>query len=224
MSGCENSKSPRALGLNLCTSDIPCYNGQNLDSVDLPSNPSLNDVIESIDSEICSLIGLIAGAGTPTIPNDPWVELDLPSMVASNYTGTAGGAIGTYNPNLFFTYKVISEDTALVRCNMRLNNVPITGILDFVQFNFTTPNLLASGHNWLPVDKRFTTENIANTVATSSPVSIIAVNGTGVEYVSKGRVNAANNIFAVGFCQPNITNGNYNFEIDFEITCRLMDA
>lgn len=215
---CENYKSPKELGLRICTSDVPCYDGQGLECVDLPSNPSLNDVISSIDDAVCSLISLI-NSGGGNVPNDDWVELINANMSSVNWTGTDTGAGASLD--ILFQYKVTSPDSAIVKCNARVT-ATITGLLDFVNFNFTTPNV--SGSNWFTGDKKFRTTDIAFTRGIHTPVSIIASDGTTQQYISKGRAFASDNIFTVGFAQPNIPNGTYDFEIDFEMTCRLIDV
>lgn len=217
---CENFKSPSALGLRICTSDVPCYDGLAFECIPLPSNPSLNDVLKSIDEAHCELINLI-NSGGGNVPNDDWVEFTNVDMIAINYTGTAGGTPIDRNMNILFQYKVTSPDSAVVKCNVTFE-APITGILDFTQFNFTIPDI--TGSNWFSGNKQMVATDIAFTRALHVPVSLIATDGTGQQYVSKGRAGASNNLFSVGFCQPNIANGSYNFEIDFEMTCRLVDA
>jgi hypothetical protein len=85
MGNCENFKSPSAFGLKICTSDITCVNGLNFSCVTLPSNPTLNDVLNALESEICSIIELIANMDTsvmryvtdinPVVGNDTQWEL-----------------------------------------------------------------------------------------------------------------------------------------------------
>lgn len=226
MSNCENYKRPRQLGLSIHTSDVSLYDGESLNCLNTPDNPDLNDVIESIDERICQLIELINNASNPTVtvPNDDWVELTNSDMTVINYTGTAGGTPEDRDMDISFMYKVISEDAALVKCNVRLSS-PITALTDFVQFNFRFPAI--SGSNWFVGTKQMTTTNVANTKQHQAPVSIVAIDGLGGTYSSKGRVEAFSgggitNLFSVGYCQPNISSNDYIFEISFDLICKLI--
>ena len=216
MSDCENFKSPRELGLRICTSDIFCYDGADFECLVVPSDPTLNDILAAIDTQVCNLLELINNPVAPVVPNDVWKTLNLGDLVAFNFTGIVGS--GT---TVGFDYKIIAVDSALVRCRVKFSG-NITSLFDFVNFNFTLPSFTVS--NFFTVAKQFTMITADGGDLTHSPISIVITDGTGLEYVSKGRATVTNNLVFTGFSQPNIVNGNYDFEIDFQLMCRIIDA
>jgi len=85
---CRNYKSPKQLGLRICTSDIPCYDGQGFECIELPSNPSLNQVLKAIDLEFCALLELINNIA---LPNEPWENLvDGLNVISKQFQGKEG--------------------------------------------------------------------------------------------------------------------------------------
>ena len=229
MSECDNFKSPKQLGLKICTSDVECYNGVILECIDLPSNPSLNNVIEATDDKICELINLINGivAPAPVIPNDDWVVIDEtdPKITVILQQGSV-----VWNDFTFgIAYKILSTDHAIIKFRAHLD-VNIVQISDTINFTIGIDNINNSESNWFSVgDKRF--QSILPYVAGDSfavPITYLKVGGDVLgthpfDYDIMGRAASSNGGIIVQNMVPKIANGNHIFLVEFEMVVGLQD-
>lgn len=234
MSNCENFKRPRQLGLSIYTSDVSLYDGANLECVDLPDNPSLNDVIEAFGEKFCSLITLINNfeSATVVIPNDPWVSLMDNAVGITDPQGTSGGT--TYNSvSVNVAYKVISEDAAIVKCKTILDVTLDGDPTRVLNYSFYLDNIAVGASEWFPTLEKsfqgiFPDALDVNAQNIGVPIVIYASGGEGYgvldvdDYDSQGRAGCSSGLFFVQLAAPKITTpGTYLMVIEWEMTVQL---
>ena len=153
MSNCDNYKSPSALGLTICTGDVSCYTGSILSCIELPANPTLNDIISATDTKICELVTLInASAGAPT--PDGWILYqfaDFISYTAVPYTPFSDGVtIPALSNTAWIAIKVVDANTVLIKGDLRFtatfDRTAPNWIGGGIQMDITLPPLSASNH------------------------------------------------------------------------------
>lgn len=229
---CDNFKSPKQLGLNICTSDVSCYDGVSLNCIELPSNPDLNDVIAATDAKICDVINLIntISVPLPTIPDDPWVYLtDVdPEITGFNFSGTATEVSSELN----VAYKVLSPSHAILKVKAILTVIMTSPELD-IDFDFFLGNVQNADSGWFSSGEKVFSSILPDSLVGENfgvPVSIIRIGGDALpthfeDYHSKGRAGVSDGFVFTQRTAPNtpLQSGEHSFIVEFEIMCRLFD-
>jgi len=234
MSDCTNYKSPKQLGLRICTSDVPCYDGSILECINLPSNPSLNDVIKSTDEAICNLIDLINNIEVPAavIPQDDWVVIDetYPFITPVDFSGASPVPNGfTFD----VAYKILSADHAIVKVNAEYDVTIVSQFTDNMAFRIYMDDILDANSNWLNGTNGRFQSNITYPSNPSTrnfgvPVTYWISGGEDNPapfnsdfFKIKGRATISNGVIVAQMMYPSAPVGNYIFNIEFEIVCGI---
>lgn len=247
MSDCENFKSPQALGLKICTSDITCVNGLNFECINLPSNPDLNDVLNSIDDSVCELFGLVNNITVPSPTPDPWLKyqaVDVTSNSITPFPDFPDSGIATVDlgsgiiPVSDIAYNVISENTVQIKgwveFKIDLDTVPVNWnggnfivSLDFPSFSATGSNVLSVDKVMEPIITQFHSP-CRNLIQQQSPVlsNIFDAGAGAVTFSNDGaggnritiKLNAAFETYL-----PAAT-GRWNIRLGFDGSAKLVNA
>jgi len=141
---CENTLVPQGFGEQICTSSVTCYDGVALSCVTPPADPSLNEVIEAIDTAICGL----SGAPSPVDAADV------------TYSGTTSFACFDLAPSANVEEAIESlaaeicniEDTiipALCTDDIALCNIVWDCLEDISTFPDPAPTTATGAFNWI---------------------------------------------------------------------------
>jgi hypothetical protein len=243
MSNCAEYKSPAQLGLNICTSDVPCYDGQGLSCVSLPSNPTLNDVIAAIDTSICGLQTLINAIDTSAQLPDPWLKYTNSDQIIATITNLDGTA-GITTVDLGFgiipvsdlLYNVSSTETVLVRgfvefkvdvdtLNPSYSENGLEVILTFPEFSSVGSNVL-SANKLMESDYPYPTHIPATPCSVQTQQQLPTLEPTknrGAGQVYLGNEAGDNKILIRIY--PNFTrDGRHNIRIGFDCPVELINA
>lgn len=168
-----------------------------------------------------------------TVPNDDWVIIQNNGEGISAVTWQ-GSATNNAGPIINVAYKILSEDTVLVKV-LAFLDINITAPDNSLNFRFTLDNIAIGASNWFPgVTKYFnsTLGPVLTPTPFAVPVQLTAVSDgvtPGVllptldEYQSKGRAFINNGlVFAQSVSPVLSTNGHYQFQVEFELSAQLL--
>jgi len=153
MSGCKKSVKPKPLGLDICTSDVTCFDG-NLACLGVPPNSDLNDILEILANAICGF--------TP-----PPVVVDAASVT---YSGTTVfGCFTLTGTNV----EDVLEEIATQACTTAADLAALT--LNDIDLGAPLTGCLALGGSYLATDNPITVLQALLTNACANAADIIVI-------------------------------------------------
>lgn len=167
-------------------------------------------------------------AGPSTIPNDAWVSLMNNDPLITLITGVGGVTFLDITVNV--AYKVLSPDTAIIKCVTYLD-VTLDGDPDqVIDYRFALADGTTSG--WFSGSKNFQSlfPNGGAGDAESFGVPVVIQALTGGEgfgtldpgdYDSQGRAACSNGLFFVQGAAPKAAAGTYRFSVSWEMAVQL---